>query len=129
MWLLFMIEQEVLYNVVRQIDTASSKHSRLLCGWDPNELNPSIVQCLTKISSVRQARYEKFALLTPFASVLGPLSSQTKTSPGMMLRRSSASSRRLTIGSIPCRTAWKIIRASVVVLICTFLMVGYCIIV
>ena len=66
-------------------------------------------------------------ILTPLASALH-LSSQTKTSPDLMLRRSSASSRRLTIGSMSCRTAWKIIRASAVVLTRNSAMVGCCII-
>ena len=38
-------------NIVRQLSIASGSdfdHSRLLSGWDPNGLSPSIVQCPTK---------------------------------------------------------------------------------
>ena len=68
----------------------------------------------------------KVCIPTPLASALH-LSSQTKTSPDLMLRRSSASSRRLTIGSMSCRTAWKILRASAVVWTRNSAMVGCCI--
>ncbi len=55
------------------------------------------------------------------------LSSQTKTCPGEIARRSSASNRRDTIGNKFRNTAWNTVRASLGDLMRKFAQVGLCI--
>ena len=56
------------------------------------------------------------------------LSSQTKTQPEWIARRSSVSNRRATIGKIPRETAWKMVWASRGDLTRSLLQVGLCMI-
>lgn len=51
-------------------------------------------------------------MLTPVASAFDPLSSQTKTHPEVIVRRSSVSRRRETMGSMLRETAWNMACAS-----------------
>jgi hypothetical protein len=63
----------------------------------------------------------------PVISVCGPRSSQAYTQPERSARRSSASSRRVTIWRVPRRMAVKIRWASFVDRMRTFVHVGCCI--